>query len=328
MSNQKVTVLKTDGTLSTTTLAMPKTLCTPVIKSIVEETFRIVDMDKRQPYAVSKEAGMQHSAESWGTGRALARVPRVKGSGTRRAGEAAFANFCRKGRMAHPTKVTRRWQRKVNLSQKLHACCVGLSATVNPNFVQSRGHLVENVSSLPIVFEDNLHNLVKTRSAVDLLTKIGLQDEVERVKESKHIRPGKGKWRNRRYRQRRGILIIHNDNDILGFRNVPGVEFMNINNLDLLKICPGGHLGRLCIWTESAFKNIDSAVEKAFNKDKDYARMESLISEKNRSSNLMDLFYKDNVQALLEDIPYKEYERVHDPKFILKKNGCLLNLYK
>jgi len=29
---------------------------------------------------------MGHSAESWGTGRAVARIPRVSGSGTSRAG--------------------------------------------------------------------------------------------------------------------------------------------------------------------------------------------------------------------------------------------------
>jgi len=29
---------------------------------------------------------MKHSAESWGTGRAVARIPRVGGSGTHRSG--------------------------------------------------------------------------------------------------------------------------------------------------------------------------------------------------------------------------------------------------
>jgi len=29
---------------------------------------------------------MSHSAESWGTGRAVARIPRVAGSGTHRSG--------------------------------------------------------------------------------------------------------------------------------------------------------------------------------------------------------------------------------------------------
>jgi len=31
-------------------------------------------------------AGKKHSAESWGTGRAVARIPRVGGSGTHRSG--------------------------------------------------------------------------------------------------------------------------------------------------------------------------------------------------------------------------------------------------
>jgi large subunit ribosomal protein L4e len=58
---------------------------------------------------------MKHSAESWGTGRAVARIPRISGSGTSRAGQAAFGNMVRKGRMAFPLKNYRRWHRKVNL---------------------------------------------------------------------------------------------------------------------------------------------------------------------------------------------------------------------
>jgi hypothetical protein len=43
--------------------------------------------NKRQPYAVSEKAGHQTSAESWGTGRAVARIPRVGGGGTHRSGQ-------------------------------------------------------------------------------------------------------------------------------------------------------------------------------------------------------------------------------------------------
>jgi ribosomal protein L4 len=35
---------------------------------------------------------MQSSAESWGTGRAVSRIPRVPGGGTHRAGQGAFGN--------------------------------------------------------------------------------------------------------------------------------------------------------------------------------------------------------------------------------------------
>ena len=48
--------------------------------------------NKRQPYAVSAIAGHQTSAESWGTGRAVARIPRVRGGGTHRSGQGAFGN--------------------------------------------------------------------------------------------------------------------------------------------------------------------------------------------------------------------------------------------
>ena len=52
------------------------------------------------------------------TGRAVARIPRVSGGGTHRAGQAAFGNMCRSGRMFAPTKVWRKWHQKINLNQK------------------------------------------------------------------------------------------------------------------------------------------------------------------------------------------------------------------
>jgi hypothetical protein len=52
------------------------------------------------------------------TGRAVARIPRVSGGGTHRAGQAAFGNMCRSGRMFAPTKIWRKWHVKVNQGQK------------------------------------------------------------------------------------------------------------------------------------------------------------------------------------------------------------------
>ena len=52
------------------------------------------------------------------SGRAVARIPRVSGGGTHRAGQAAFGNQCRSGRMFAPTKVWRKWHQKINLGQK------------------------------------------------------------------------------------------------------------------------------------------------------------------------------------------------------------------
>ena len=73
--------------------------------------------------------GHQTSAESWGTGRAVARIPRVRGGGTHRSGQGAFGNMCRGGRMFAPTKTWRRWHRKVNVTQKRFAMTSCIAAT-------------------------------------------------------------------------------------------------------------------------------------------------------------------------------------------------------
>lgn len=65
--------------------------------------------------------------------------------------------------------------------------------------------------------------------------------------------------RNRRRVHRLGPLIVYSKDEGLrrAFRNIPGVETMSVHKLNLLKLAPGGHLGRLIVWTESAFKHLN-----------------------------------------------------------------------
>jgi large subunit ribosomal protein L4e len=37
-----------------------------------------------------------------------------------------------------------------------------------------------------------------------------------------------------------------------------GITLLNVARLNLLKIAPGGHVGRFCIWTQSAFNKLDN----------------------------------------------------------------------
>lgn len=99
---------------------------------------------------------MKHSAESWGTGRAVSRIPRVGGSGTHRSGQGAFGNMCRKGRMFAPIKIWRRWHRKVNIRQKRYATASAIAASAILPLVQSRGHRVDNVPELPLVIDNKV----------------------------------------------------------------------------------------------------------------------------------------------------------------------------
>lgn len=214
----------------------------------------------RHPYAVATKAGHQTSAESWGTGRAVARIPRVRGGGTHRSGQGAFGNMCRGGRMFAPTKTWRRWHRHINVQQKRYALCSAIAATGIPSLVMAKGHRIEQIPEVPLVLSDKVEELKKTKEAVTVLRKLKVWSEIEKVKNSHRFRAGIGKMRNRRYVQKRGPLIIYNkDNGICrAFRNIPGVTLINVDRLNLLKIAPGGHLGRFCIWTASAFKKLDS----------------------------------------------------------------------
>lgn len=255
-----VTVYKENGEATSDHVTLPAVFKTQLRPDIVNFVHFQMLKNTRHPYAVATKAGHQTSAESWGTGRAVARIPRVRGGGTHRSGQGAFGNMCRGGRMFAPTKTWRRWHRHINVQQKRYALCSAIAATGIPSLVMAKGHRIEQIPEVPLVLSDKVEELKKTKEAVGVLRKLKLWPEIEKVKNSHRFRAGIGKMRNRRYVQKRGPLVIYNkDNGICkAFRNIPGVTLINVDRLNLLKIAPGGHLGRFCIWTESAFKKLDS----------------------------------------------------------------------
>merc|ERR1740127_43707 len=106
---------------------------------------------------------------------------------------------------------------------------------------------------------DGLESVQKTKAAVAALEGVGCKEELERVINSKKVRAGIGKMRNRRYTMRKGPLVVYNeDNGIVrAMRNIPGVETACVSRLNLLKLAPGGNFGRFVIWTEGAFKKLN-----------------------------------------------------------------------
>lgn len=235
---------------------MPAALTAPLRPDWVHYCFTNMNKNHRQPISVGSKVGYETAAESWGTGRAVARVPRAPGGGTHRAGQGAFGNMCRGGGMFSPTKTWRRWHRRVPLRLRRHAVVSALSASTLPPLVMARGHRINEIQELPIVVTDGLESLKRTRPTVKILEKLGLKEDLQRVINSKTIRAGKGKARNRKYVMRNGPMVIYNKNDgiVRAMRNIPGVVTTNVRRINLLKLAPGGHFGRLLVWTESAFK--------------------------------------------------------------------------
>jgi large subunit ribosomal protein L4e len=254
-----ITVYTEKDEASGRTVALPAVYKAPIRPDIVSVIHHEIAKNRRQPYAVNKDAGHQTSAESWGTGRAVARIPRVRGGGTHRSGQAAFGNMCRGGHMFAPTRTWRRWHRKVNVAQKRYAMCSAIAATGVPALVMAKGHQIQKIPEVPLVVSDKIQAYTKTKEAMIFLKKIKAWTDIEQVYKTKRMRPGKGKMRNRRRIHKLGPLVIYDQDQGLtrAFRNIPGIDAIAVDKLNLLKLAPGGHVGRFCIWTESAFKRLD-----------------------------------------------------------------------
>jgi large subunit ribosomal protein L4e len=161
--------------------------------------------------------------------------------------------------MFAPTKTWRKWHVKINQNQRRFAVVSALAASALPSLVLARGHRIEQIKEVPLVVSSEIEAFAKTREAVAFLKSIAAYEDVVKVSNSRKLRAGKGKMRGRRYRQRRGPLIVYNEDKgiVKAFRNLPGVEIASVKALNLLQLAPGGHIGRFIIWTESAFALLD-----------------------------------------------------------------------
>jgi len=295
-----ISVFNEQGEVSSQ-VTLPAVFKAPIRPDVVHFVHSNMAKNSRQPYAVHKHAGHQTSAESWGTGRAVSRIPRVRGGGTHRSGQAAFGNMCRGGRMFAPTKTWRRWHRPINQKQRRYALCSALAASSIPALLMARGHKIDQVPEVPVVCTNAIESLTKTKAAVALLKQLNAYDDVEKCQNSKQIRAGKGKMRNRRYVMRRGPLVIYNEDHGIkqAFRNLPGVELISVDRLNLLKLSPGSHLGRFCIWSEGAFQKLD-AIYGTSKKPSSEKSNFKLPRAKISNADLPRLINSDEVQTVLK----------------------------
>jgi large subunit ribosomal protein L4e len=311
-------------------IALPAVFRAPIRLDVVQQVFVGISKNHRQPYAVAKTSGEQTSAESWGTGRAVARIPRVSGGGTHRAGQGAFGNMCRGGRMFAPTRVWRKWNRKVNINQKRFAIASALAASAVAPLVMARGHRVEGVPEVPLVLADSLFKgVTKTAAAVALLKKFSAYADVERVKHTRKVRAGRGKLRNRRHVQRRGPLVVYdakNAEAARAFRNISGVETTTVQALNLLQLAPGGHIGRFIIWTAGAFQQLEKLYGAGPGKLSALKKDYSLPSAKMTNPDLARIINSDEVQSKLRAARPKNQRRAAQKKNPLKNLGTLIKL--
>ncbi len=248
-------------------MELPSIFSTRVRHDLIIRSFLSTMSKKRQPHGTDKRAGQKSSASYRGRrrgirwsmmGREMARMPRLHG---KIPGylmyRARTVPQSVKGRTAHPPKTEKIWTEKMNKKERKLAIISAIAATSDKDLIIERGHIVDDVKSVPIIVEDAIESIKKTSEIYDVLELIGLEKELDRVKKRK-IRSGKGPSRGRKYKQKIGpLIVVSNDNGISrAARNIPGVHVSNVKNLSVEYLAPGAMSGRIVVFSKSAIEEL------------------------------------------------------------------------
>jgi large subunit ribosomal protein L4e len=234
-------------------VALPAVFDTPIRPDIIRKAVQVARANRRQKYGAHPMAGKRHATASVGKGRGMSRVPRLTQG---RAAALAPPNVG--GRRAHPPESRKDWSEKINNKERRLAIRSAIAATARPELVSARGHKVGEGVTLPVVVADDIASVVKTKDALELLEKIGIRSDIDRARDGTKIRAGIGKLRGRRYKTPKSVLLVTADPEaaVKGFGNLPGVDITTPERLSAEHLAPGGDIGRLVVFTESALKRL------------------------------------------------------------------------
>ena len=217
---------------------------------LIKKAVMALQSTRRQPHGSYPYAGICSSAVGWGSGRGASHVPRLK-NGSR----AAKVPQAKGGREAHPPVVEKVLIKEINQKEKQKAFRSAVAASIRPDLLAGRGHIFDG--AVPVVFEDKFESLEKTQDVISALTTIGVYQDIERAKESRKVRAGRGKMRGRRYKQRKSLLIVTSGPELRAARNLAGVDVVTIDQLNVEHLAPGMQAGRLTVWTESELTRLE-----------------------------------------------------------------------
>ena len=227
---------------------------TPLRPDVIKRAVVTIQSHRFQPQGRDVMAGKHNTAESQNTGQGISRVSRLKGRQT-----AAFIPGAVGGRSAHPPLVEKKIRKKIPRKEMRLALHSAIAATASKEVVSSRGHVIDEVPDFPLIVTDKLQELNKTKDVKDTFLQLGIWPDIYRVRESRKVRAGKGKGRGRRMKQAVGPLIVINENKGIAeaARNIPGVDIVTVDSLNVELLSPGAHPGRLTMWTNSALEKLD-----------------------------------------------------------------------
>lgn len=255
------------------TVDLPMQFEEDVRPDLIMRSFLASQSAGRQTYGAYIRAGQRSSSKlsrrrrdyktAYGLG--ISRVPRkiLWHRGTQFGWVGAQSPATVGGRRAHPPKAYSILTKKINKQEKRKALRSALAATAVLELVKKRGH---HLSELPLVIDNSIENLAKTKQVEAMLKQLGLGNELLRTRQLK-VRPGRGKMRGRKYKHKTGPLLVVSTNApiIKAAHNIPGVQVTTVNALNIHLLAPGGIPGRLTLFSEKALELMSQ--EKLFTND-------------------------------------------------------------
>ncbi|MEF8880945.1 MAG: 50S ribosomal protein L4 [Halapricum sp.] len=227
---------------------LPEVFETTFRPDLIKRAVEAAQANRKQDYGSDDYAGLRTPAESFGSGRGQAHVPRQDGT-AKRVPQAVS------GRRAHPPKEQKDQGLGLNDKERQLAIQSAIAATADTEVVADRGHEFDEDLELPLVVSDDFEDLVKTQEVLDVLEALGVDADIERADETK-IKAGQGSTRGRKYRRPKSILFVTSEEPSKAARNLAGADVATATEVNAEDLAPGADAGRLTIWTESAVAEV------------------------------------------------------------------------
>jgi large subunit ribosomal protein L4e len=260
---KELTVISLKGQQSKQKL--PEQFSELVRPDLIRRAVLAIASRKRQPYGTDPQAGKRVSADlskrrrkyrgSYGSGQSRTHRKIHSRRGRQMFMVGALAPHTRGGFLAHPPKAERVWAQKINKKERRKAIRSAMSATIFKDIVKERGHKVPD--NYPFIADDDFSALSKASEVRKALQVWGFTDELRRSA-IKKVRAGRGKSRGRKYKRRKGLLLVVDEKCPISkaARNIAGVDVTTVSHLGTNLLAPGGDAGRATIFTKKAIEKL------------------------------------------------------------------------
>ncbi len=247
-------------------IALPVQFAEPFRIDLVRRALLSEQSATRQPQAHSLMAGLDTTAVYVGaygtyrTGRhmGIAIRPRQKLAGGA-MGDVRRIPSSTKGKRAHPHKIEKKIREEINIKEYRKAIASAIGGTASAE--ELKGRLSVPKISVPIVIDDSIEKIAKTKELVRILKNLGLYAVLEDAKKPR-IKTGHARYASRRHYKKNLLIVVGNPSKVESSgRNIAGVDVCKVDDLRVKLLAPGA-VPRIVVWSASAISGLGDAISK------------------------------------------------------------------